>query len=105
MHLNKKDAFLQASLVRKRRILFYLEERKQWLQHNGQLFKKKKQWIFCKKKTWVTYASAATVELVIVEIGGRLTVDPPQGGSWGRVDQVAMLVGHPDNTQHRQTDK
>ena len=91
-----KDAFLQASLVRKRRIWFYLEERKQWLQQNGQIFKKKAMNFLYKK--WVTYASAATVELVIVEIGGCLTVDPPQGGSWWRVDQVAMLVGHPDNT-------
>lgn len=67
-------------------------------------FKKESNEFFVKKK-WVTYASAATVELVIVEIGGCLTVDPPQGGSGGRVDQVAMLEGHPDNTQHRQTDK
>lgn len=54
--------------------------------------KKKKKQLKLKKIT-VTYASAPAVESVVVIIGGCLFVDPPKGGSGGRVNHITVLEG------------
>lgn len=59
---------------------------------NKKCEKKKKKQLKLKKIT-VTYASAPAVESVVVIIGGCLFVDPPKGGSGGRVNHITVLEG------------
>lgn len=56
------------------------------------MWKKEKETAEALKIT-VTYASAPAVESVVVIIGGCLFVDPPKGGSGGRVNHITVLEG------------